>query len=117
MRSGFPLFWLHHPLDCQRQQRPHGPDHAGATRLDPPPRFPGGQEGVEESLAGLMGEHAAAKVLQQGTVKPWIRQVETLLALQLGDGRCASQGSGALTPSVLPTTQGMPLRVFLTFDV
>ena len=72
-----------------------------------PSAFQVARKGSRNRWLGLVGEHAAAKVMQQGKVKPWIRQVETLLASQLGYGRCASQGADALTPSVLPSIQVM----------
>jgi hypothetical protein len=40
--------------------------------FDPPPRVAGGQEGIEEPLARLMGQHAAAKVVQQREVEAWV---------------------------------------------
>jgi hypothetical protein len=43
-----------------------------APCLEPPPCFAGGQEGIEEPLAGLMSEQAAAKIMQQGEVKAWV---------------------------------------------
>jgi hypothetical protein len=45
-----------------------GPLHA--TRLYPPLRFAGREESIEEPLAGLMSEQAAAKIMPQGEVKP-----------------------------------------------
>jgi hypothetical protein len=33
-----------------------------ATHLDPAPRFAGSQGGLEEPSAGLMGQHATAKI-------------------------------------------------------
>ena len=47
-----------------------------APRLDPAPRFAGGQEGIEQPLGGLMGEQAVAKIVQQGEVEARVRQVE-----------------------------------------
>jgi hypothetical protein len=57
---------------ADRRQDMRGIGPLRASCLDPPPRFAGGQKGVEESLAGLMREHAAAKIMQQGEVKPWV---------------------------------------------
>ena len=50
---------------ADRRQDVRGIGPLRATRLDPAPRFAGGQEGVEEPLAGLMGEQAIAKIVQQ----------------------------------------------------
>ena len=47
-----------------------------APRLDPPPRFAGGQESIEEPLARIMGEQALPKFVQQGEVEPRVAQVE-----------------------------------------
>jgi hypothetical protein len=41
-----------------------------APYLEPPPRVAGREEGIEALLSGLMGEHAAAKIMQQGEVNP-----------------------------------------------
>ena len=40
---------------ADRRQDMRGIGPLRAPRLDPPPRFAGGQEGIEEPLAGLMG--------------------------------------------------------------
>jgi hypothetical protein len=47
----------------------------GATGFDPALRFAGGQERIEEPLAGLMGQQAAVKIVQQCEVKAGVRQV------------------------------------------
>jgi hypothetical protein len=48
-----------------------------ATRHDPPPRFAGGQKRVEQALSRLMSGQPPTKIMQQGEVEPWIREVET----------------------------------------
>jgi hypothetical protein len=35
-----------------------------ASRLEPPPRFAGGQEGIEEPMAGLVGEQALPEIVE-----------------------------------------------------
>jgi hypothetical protein len=47
-----------------------------APRLDPAPAFTRRQERIEQALSCLMGEHAAANIMQQGEVKASARQVE-----------------------------------------
>jgi hypothetical protein len=47
-----------------------------ATCLDPPPCFAGGQEGIEEPLAGRMGKQATAKIVQQREVEARVVQVK-----------------------------------------
>jgi len=64
-----------------------------APCLDPPSRFAGGQEGVEEPLTSLMGEQAVAKIMQQREVEPWIRQVE---AERIFPVHAAADGIGGL---------------------
>jgi hypothetical protein len=48
---------------ADRRQNMCGIGPLRAPRREPPPRVAGGQEGIAESLAGLMGEHAAAKIM------------------------------------------------------
>ena len=47
-----------------------------ASGFDPPTRFAGRQEGIEEPLSGLMGEQALAKIVQQGEVEARVMQVK-----------------------------------------
>ena len=65
----------------------------GATGFAPAPCFAGRQEGIEESLAGLMGEQTAAKIVQQGEVEAWVSQFETQGVLPI---HTAADGIGGL---------------------
>jgi hypothetical protein len=49
---------------ADRRQDVIGIGPLGPTRLHPPPRFAGGQKGIEEPLASLMGQHVTAKIVQ-----------------------------------------------------
>jgi hypothetical protein len=51
------------------------------------------QEGVQKPLGGLMGEQAAAKIVQQGEVEAWIGQFETQGVLPI---HTAADGIGGL---------------------
>jgi hypothetical protein len=44
----------------------------GASRLHPASGFAGSQEGIQEPLGSLMGEHAFPKIVQQGEVQPGV---------------------------------------------
>jgi hypothetical protein len=63
------------------------------TCLHPPSRFAGGQEGIEEPLAGLVGQYATAKVMPQGEVKAGVRSVEAERILPI---HAAADGIGRL---------------------
>jgi hypothetical protein len=56
-------------------------DMRGIGPLTPPPlepsaRFAGGQEGIKEAVASLMGEQAVAKIVQQGKVEPGVGELK-----------------------------------------
>jgi hypothetical protein len=57
---------------ADRRQDMGGIGPLRAPCLDPPSRFAGGQEGIEEPLASCMGEQAAAKIVQQREVEAGI---------------------------------------------
>jgi len=61
---------------ADRRQDMRGIGPLGAPRLDPPPRFAGSQEGIEDPLAGIMDEQAVAKVMQQGEVEPGVGELK-----------------------------------------
>ena len=76
-----------------RRQDMGGIGSLRAPCLEPPRRFAGGQEGVEAPLAGRMGEHAAAKIMQQGEVTPWVGELK---AQRLFPLHAAADGIGCL---------------------
>ena len=64
-------------MQCtDRCQDMRGIGPLGAACFDPAARFAGGQESIEEPLAGLMGHEALAKIVQQGEVEAGIMQIE-----------------------------------------
>ena len=54
---------------ADRRQDVRGIGPLRAPRLQPPPRFAGGQKGIEEPLARLTGQQATAKIVQQREVE------------------------------------------------
>jgi hypothetical protein len=50
--------------------------HWGPPALIQPRAIQAGQEGIEEPLAGLMGEQATATIVHQREVKSWVGQLE-----------------------------------------
>ena len=78
---------------ADRRQDMGGIGPLGAPGFDPAPRFAGGQEGIEQPLAGLMGQQPAAKIVQQGEVEAWVRQVEAEGILPI---HAAADGIGRL---------------------
>ena len=77
---------------ADRRQDMGGIGPLRAPCFDPPPRFAGGQEGIEEPLASLMGQQAVAKIVQQREVEAWVGQVEAEGILPI---HAAADGIGA----------------------
>ena len=61
---------------ADRRQDMRGIGPLRAPRLDPAPGFAGGQEGIQEPLAGFMGEQAARKSCNRVKSKPGVGQLE-----------------------------------------
>jgi hypothetical protein len=81
---------------ADRRQDVRGIGPLRAPRLDPPPRVAGSQEGIKEPLARLMGQHAAAKIVQQREVEAWVGSLQAQGILPIhpaADGiRCLAIG-------------------------